>query len=157
MDMRIYEIAEYMVNKRLTCTDDMRYLHMAGIFNDMSCEKLYTGINRSTKKIWSSSSYDSIHAEIDAMYNYLSRAKKYSKVDLIVIRINKQGKYRQSRPCYHCIMRLNKSMGIIKNIYYTNDNGDITVEKLTDMLNSEIKHIAGSGRKHKNNCNIHKD
>lgn len=50
---------------------------------------------------------------------------------LLVIRVNNEGKLVNSRPCNDCIKILKRYP--IKKIYYSNDNGEIIVEKLMDM------------------------
>ncbi len=57
----------------------------------------------------------SIHAEIDCMSN----CKNVKGLDLIVIRVNKKGELRNSKPCQECLEKLRKKG--IRNVIYSND------------------------------------
>lgn len=86
----------------------------------------------------------SLHAEMDAFGKlrpyYLSH-----NLDLIVVRFSETGKLCSSRPCFHCLERLN-TMGIkIGYVYYSND-GEIFKEKFSQMMESELTSIS-SGMK----------
>ena len=97
--------------------------------------------------------HSSIHAEIDA-YNKLIRGKyanarkiKKEKIDLIVIRINKNGELKQSRPCKHCINKLiNMANYKIGKVYYSDENGNIVSETLTDLINNSNYVTSGNKR-----------
>jgi len=88
------------------------------------------------------------HAEMEAV-NKLPpirlRGKK-KKIILIVIRINRFGNLMNSTPCFKCIQyleRLNKSSGYkIDKIYYSNAEGKVEIHKLSELINSEEKHIS---------------
>jgi hypothetical protein len=98
-------------------------------------------------------SLDTRHAEIDAMLK-LPRQRKISRltpISLIVIRINKSNELKNSKPCYNCLMRLQKlySFGYnLCNIYYSDQNGEIIKKKYIDLLHEENKHIS-RGNKYK--------
>ena len=79
----------------------------------------------------------SIHAEVDAIKNYL---KKYNKkrldgLDLIVIR-NSGMNLSYSKPCKYCCLFL-KEKGI-RNIFYSDYSGNITIENVETINNSHI-------------------
>lgn len=81
-----------------------------------------------------------LHAEIDAMNKLCNNAKGDNKrvttVNLIVVRTNKQGELRYSRPCNDCIRRLKHlySRGYrLRYVYYSGKNGEIIREKYSDM------------------------
>jgi deoxycytidylate deaminase len=75
-----------------------------------------------------------IHAELNVFRNF---SKKLCKnMDIIVIRVNKQNKLKNSRPCNNCIIKL-LSCGIRK-VYYSDDNGDIVCEFLKDMKHMHV-------------------
>lgn len=104
----------------------------------------------SLRKIHVGSS-DTRHAEIDAMLK-LPRQRKISRltpISLIVIRINKSKELKNSKPCYNCLIRLQKlhSFGYnLCNIYYSDENGEIIKKKYIDLLNEENKHISRGNR-----------
>jgi len=67
----------------------------------------------------------SIHAEVDAIIKARTDIKGYS---LLVIRLNAKGGLTLSKPCSHCMMYI-EYVGI-KNIYYSNNLGEIERIKL---------------------------
>lgn len=83
----------------------------------------------------------SVHAE-DACLSALERLfqfKKYRKrvkFNLLVIRLNRNGNLKISRPCARCIKRIARSplVGMINGIYYSNSIGNISFEKTSDMI-----------------------
>jgi hypothetical protein len=93
-----------------------------------------------------------MHAEMDSIRrlynntNIINPTKKRIKVSLIVIRINRDGDLKNSKPCYKCVCALKKfnDEGIykIKNIYYSNADGNIEIVKLNDLVNDINKHIS---------------
>lgn len=93
--------------------------------------------------MWNGCNYGR-HAEIDAML-HLPPNKKYNKkiLDIIVIRVLKNGQIKNSKPCSKCLQHLNNIKGYkIKNVYYSTDDGNILVEKFSKLFNSETKHIS---------------
>lgn len=87
------------------------------------------------------------HAEIDAMLKLPHRRKisKLTSISLVVIRMNKLNELKNSKPCYNCLMKLQKlySFGYnLRNIYYSDENGQIVKKKYIDLLNEENKHIS---------------
>ena len=85
----------------------------------------------------------SVHAEVDA----LKRTNKWisigkEKFNMLVIRLSKTGHVGESRPCYHCILHLQKYCNNIKFIYYSTCDGKIVRERLDSMLYSNKTHIS---------------
>jgi deoxycytidylate deaminase len=89
----------------------------------------------------------SLHAEAHAILDYFGKSLTYSsnkggtfsvakdkkiKCDLIVIRINKDEKLMNSRPCYNCLSMM-KAVGV-KRVYYSDNNENIICENVKDML-----------------------
>lgn len=82
----------------------------------------------------------SIHAEEDGL-NKLKRiyteTRKILVYDLLVFRIFYNKTLHYSRPCYHCIRKLEKSAFIkIRNVYYTGEHGILKYESLNDLISS---------------------
>lgn len=80
------------------------------------------------------------HAEIDLLKkekkNYCL-TKKIRKLNLIVIKVSKTGNISTARPCYHCIKQLNSASFVrIKNIYYSNHDGNIVKETFDQLIKS---------------------
>jgi len=80
----------------------------------------------------------SIHAEIDALNKLMSKKNnlKRTSYDLIVIRLSKTGKLGESRPCYHCLQKLENSGLKIKNVYYSTRGGNLEKERFKYMKES---------------------
>lgn len=81
-----------------------------------------------------------VHAEINAIKTFYER--KVKGLHILVIRVNKSGIIRNSRPCNECIKKLLK-LGIQK-IFYSNDFGNITWEYTCNMT---FKHISSASRR----------
>lgn len=97
-----------------------------------------------------SSLYSSMHAEISACKRLARIATKLklkmSKIDLVVLRVLRDGTMGSSRPCFHCIIQLDKYSKMLnfklRYVYYSNCDGCIVREKFSDLVNSDIKHIS---------------
>lgn len=84
------------------------------------------------KRLINNTYYDSLHAEVDAIKKLpINKNKKKNKINIFVFRISRSKKHNlvMSRCCNNCINSLYKISEEknyrIKNIYYTNDNGEI--------------------------------
>ena len=78
---------------------------------------------------------------------------KKTKVDLIVLRVNKSGNLCESAPCLHCTQELNQSDIVINKLYFSRNDGTITCIKFSNWVNSEYSHISKGWRwMHRNNC-----
>jgi deoxycytidylate deaminase len=83
-----------------------------------------------------------LHAEMNAIKNFNRKCGLYEKkISMIVLRVNLQGELKNSKPCYHCLEEL-KNIGIRK-IYYSNEHGEIIMEKTKNM---ETTHISRNRR-----------
>ena len=88
-----------------------------------------------------------IHAEHDAInkLKYLDRNKKLESINLLVIRFSKNNKLQNSKPCANCIQNMRylpqKKGYKIKNIFYSNDNGEIVKSSLNNLEN-EVFHYS---------------
>ena len=79
----------------------------------------------------------SFHAE----YNVIQKTKvkiKEKKMDMVVIRINKNNDLCNARPCMNCLSEMKKNG--FKHVYYSIDNQTIIREKITDMVSIQISH-----------------
>ena len=90
----------------------------------------------------------SVHAEENAIRKLpsLPRQKKLKKIDLLVIKVGKNGTLGSSKPCYNCIIKLAISLPekgyILNKIYYSTRNSDIESCKLTDLIHEENPHVS---------------
>lgn len=90
-----------------------------------------------------------VHAEADAI-NHLppipNNHHKLKKVNLIVIRTTKNGIIGMSKPCIKCIMDMliiAPSRGyVIKDIYYSDEHGNIITTTLTRIVAEGNYHIS---------------
>lgn len=82
----------------------------------------------------------STHAEDDALSKLrkiYDKKKKIITYDLLVFRIYKNNTLHYSRPCYHCIRKMEKSLFIkIRNVYYTAEQGILKSESFNDLISS---------------------
>lgn len=94
-----------------------------------------------------------LHAEMDAIRKLppIPLKAKKKRISLVVIRVDRMGNLRNSAPCFKCIQymyRLNLTTSYkIENVYYSNQNGDIIMAKLTELVDQENKHISYAFRK----------
>lgn len=85
-----------------------------------------------------------IHAEHDAINKLkpLERNKKLQPINLLVIRFSKNNQLQNSKPCFNCIQTIKtlpqKRGYKIKNIYYSNNDGDIIKSNLKILEKEEL-------------------
>ena len=94
-----------------------------------------------------------VHAEVNAIENLPTRAykKKLQKINILVIRTSKNGKIGISKPCAKCLYDLstipqNKGY-VIKDIFYSNNEGLIIKNTLNKLINNDDHHISRFYRK----------
>jgi hypothetical protein len=69
----------------------------------------------------------------------------------MVAKISKTGLLSNACPCYHCLKQLSDAKFVkIKNVYYSDSNGEIICQKFEDLLNSPNQFIS-SGYRHRMN------
>jgi cytidine deaminase len=92
----------------------------------------------------------SIHAEDSALNKYLRMVSltqiKQKQVDIVVIGYNSLKNIRMSRPCYHCLLKLQMSNIKIRHIYYRTVTGTIMREPFHQMLHSNKTYMSGGNR-----------
>lgn len=100
------------------------------------------------------SKYNTKHAEQECINKYKNKIRKYKKdkkkFNLLVIRLSTQNKLLNSKPCSECC-RVLKESGIINKIYYSNEHGYITTERIN---NFESEHKTLLQKKVSNNNSI---
>jgi deoxycytidylate deaminase len=100
----------------------------------------------------------SYHAEIHSLSQFLQKnnlnsmkkvlschspCNKYThliskKLEILVIRLDKQGNLKNSKPCKHCLETLKKFN--IKTVYYSTDEGKIEMERIRDCSTDHYSH-----------------
>ena len=67
-------------------------------------------------------------------------------IDLVVLRIAKDGSLKNSAPCFKCIHHLEKlnkkTTYRLGNVYYSDSTGNVIKTKFTTLFHSEIKHCS---------------
>lgn len=76
------------------------------------------------------------HAEVSALKNCNLSELNGCTTILYIIRINKKGLLKMSKPCFHCIKFMNKitkKYNFNIKIYYSNNDGKIICTSLHDL------------------------
>jgi hypothetical protein len=85
-----------------------------------------------------------IHAEHDAINRLkpLQRKKHLQSINILVIRLSKNNKIQNSKPCANCIKNMKllpeKKGYKIRNIYYSDDNGEIVKSSLKNLEKEDL-------------------
>lgn len=87
------------------------------------------------------------HAEMDALQKINDmvrnkKIKKRSKLNLMVLRINKTGNLCESAPCYHCSQGLLNSYVTIDKLYFSTADGSIKYVKFIDWMSKKNIHVS---------------
>jgi hypothetical protein len=103
----------------------------------------FYGINNITGK-----SCNPNHAEIDALKKLpLNRNRRLINIDIFVIRVSQTGVLGMSKPCIKCIRYMSKLKGYkVKNVYYSDKNGDEICETFTHLYYDKNHHIPTHSR-----------
>ena len=99
------------------------------------------------------SSLPSIHAEnavLRKLYKLHKRRKfkKKQSFDIVCVRTTITS-FGYSRPCHDCIIHTTRSDHPIRNVYYTNKQGELCVEKLSEMFDSPLTQCTYGTRRSK--------
>jgi len=95
-----------------------------------------------------------IHAEHDAINKLkpIRKKKHLHNVNILVVRLSKYNKLQNSKPCINCILHMKnlpeKKGYKIRNIYYSNEKGEIVKSSL-HQLERENYHYSKFYRQHK--------
>jgi hypothetical protein len=90
----------------------------------------------------------SIHAEQDAVRKLPRPHKKLrhlKKLDIMVVRVNRNGSLGNSKPCVHCLYTLSQLLPekgyCISRVYYSTHEGEIVDTKLNTLLREDSPHV----------------
>jgi hypothetical protein len=106
-----------------------------------------------TNYILKNDPHPSIHAEHNAIYKIKRHntqrrfVSNRAKLDILVIRLSRNGTIGYSRPCKNCIIRLMHCNLQINNVYYTDVGGIVKMEKLSMMLDSPLTKLSSGDKK----------
>ena len=105
-----------------------------------------------TRSTCRGNSVGSLHAEANAIINHFGRALSFdrkkgwilddrikSKLDLVVVRVNKVGETCNARPCHNCLNMM-KSVGI-KRVYYSVNSETVICENVKDMISIQSSSV----------------
>jgi hypothetical protein len=134
------------MHQKLPLHNDNNKLHYSAVISNSGVDLLSYGINSKQQFKYMPTK----HAEIDAITKIKNYRNNPKTINMVVIRINKNGIIGESRPCCDCLKMLNMSKFIIKYIYYSTAEGTIIKEKFSNMLDSPKNHIS-KGVKYRNN------
>lgn len=116
------------------------YRHGAVVFtNRKKIVKANHNTNNRTKV--NNKYYPSIHAEINCLL-CITEKELNAPSNLLVIRINPSGNLCNSRPCIDCLQYIKKYTNI-KKIYYSNECGNIIMEKVKYMKDNYTPRVIG--------------
>jgi hypothetical protein len=89
--------------------------------------------------VWSLEHSSPIHPSTGGLFYKGKNAKKFNQkcknLDVIVLRITKDNKYVNARPCVFCLDMM-QQLGI-KRVYYSTENG-LMCEKITNMVSIQV-------------------
>lgn len=112
--------------------------HFCHILQEVNVGKVAYGHN-STRKTYTNTT---LHAEIDAFAKLGFKKMLNQKLDLIVIKLTKTGKFGESRPCETCVNRLVAGGANIKHVYYSTSSGKIVKENFNSMIHSKSNYVS---------------
>lgn len=128
--------------------------HICALFNDNTSEII---MGECSEQRIGNIPYLSTHAEMSVLYKareYLNSnlklkttKSKSNTFDMLVIRVNKNSKLGNSKPCQHCIHSFKRANYIhIRNVYYSTSMGTIHKDSFSylDMnkCNSDIVYMS---------------
>lgn len=118
-----------MIEDALSKIDDHSKNHISFLGNIGKTEGGIIGHNSSTSL---HRSIIPLHAEMDCIkklsYKMCKMRTRYCDVDLICLKVKKNGSLGNSQPCYHCATELYKHKKIrVRRVYFSLENG--TIEK----------------------------
>jgi hypothetical protein len=140
-DISTYEDGLYKINSCLCGNYNHACCFYKGNFQQKKTNILSFGFNKIGDL---KGNQAGIHAEHDAINKLkpLERKKKLETINLLVIRFSKYNKLQNSKPCANCIhiiKKLPEKKGYrIKNVYYSNNNGDIVKSNLFNLEKEEL-------------------
>jgi cytidine deaminase len=140
MSIKNDHMIEYLARKRLMGSCSGIFYHCAIIFTKkrgIVCPLSY-GENQIRGR-------DSIHAEMDAINKLPKKDGRLQKISLLVLRVTKAGKLTMSKPCMHCIEKMNSVISKnykISSVFYTNKEGIFEKCSLRHLNDEPEKHIS---------------
>lgn len=100
--------------------------------------------DNSDRELYSGCGYG-YHAETAAIKKLTScgRRRCSGKLDLIVVRVNRKGLLRNSKPCTKCLSHLAKLRGYrIRFVFYSNSDGTISKVRFAELLAESDGHVS---------------
>lgn len=151
-DERLHAAIQEMVIHKLAMDkldNSFNYHHLAGFWiHSNKCWDNRICIGENTAREARSGCCYSTHAEMEAIKRLppLNMRGRKQHLNLVVIRVDRHGCLKNSAPCSKCIkhmewINLNTSYKI-KNIYYSNNNGELIFIKFSKLADSDEMHVS---------------
>lgn len=132
-----YKCVKTMIKERIPY-NNCKSLHIAFVIDTKTLKVISKGMN-SGRMSFSGCQYE-IHAEMEAIKNIKRNEDK--TFSILVIRVTKSGLLGSSRPCTKCIKYIQfvskKTNTKFDKVYYSNDDGTVSCERLSQMENNVI-------------------
>ena len=107
-------------------------------------KKLSVGFN-SNREMYSGCGYGS-HSEMDVLRKLKPmRTSRLTKIDIYVIRVNKRGERKNSKPCSKCVKHMANAIKkgyMVVDIYFSDINGDIVKTKFSHLYHSHDQFVS---------------
>lgn len=136
-DIQLYESGNKSIEK-CVCSN---FNHISCVLQGKTLRILTTGINKNGDELKT----PGVHAEHAAISKLmpLKNKKRLKKIDILVIRLSPKNKLQSSKPCSHCIKIMmflpNKKGYSVRDIYYSDTNGNIIKTTLKKLYNEDTK------------------
>lgn len=95
----------------------------------------------------------STHAEMDVISRIIGYKGRSDLFDIFCVRVHRTGTVGNSKPCSHCHKYMRKSGINIKDIYYSDGNGNIIKESFNTIQCTFISSGERLSRLKKETCN----
>ena len=150
-----YELIYELIDKRKAASHCGSFNHIACFIPKMKRRVPFTIIGINTDKPaknYSGTCQVSTHAEIAA----IERVQKYinkknnrqQKMDLVVLRVNRQGELCNSAPCIHCTRAICDANAYlqINHLYYSTESQTLIKIRFRDWVQQNPGHISRAWR-----------
>ena len=127
-------------------------LYLGYVTNANNIKNMIIGEN-SSREAYSGCCYNT-HAEMNAIGKLPPvYDNKKRKIYIVVIRIDKNGNLKNSAPCSKCVEHMLRLNGWgsynLKDIYYSNEDGNIIKTSLKDLETNENNYVSSRFRTNK--------
>jgi len=122
--------------------------YLSGTSQEFVCIAMAIPMRRKNNSLYAFSrvnghigSFCNKHSSIHAEENVVKKLDPTLRYDLIVLRVSKSGRITCARPCRRCIDCHLSRTNNIRNVYYSDFDGELRVENINELLCSDYKYI----------------